>query len=177
MSACRSSAGARVARVPEALIALGGNVGDARATIAKAVTVFCDGESVVLLRRSSDYATPPWGMREQPAFVNAAISVSTALSPQALLRRAHSIERAFGRDRTNEQLWGPRTLDIDLLAYDDLVLHEPEITLPHPRLLERAFVLVPLCEIVPDRQIHGINVCEALARLDTAGIARLPSLP
>lgn len=158
----------------EALIALGGNLGDARATIAKAIKVFCDGEHVVLLKRSADYATPPWGIEDQPPFVNAAISVSTSLSPQALLRRAHSVERAFGRDRDKEQRWGPRTIDIDILAYEDLVLHEPDITLPHPRVLERAFVLVPLSEIVPDRKISGISIREALARVDRSGIERLP---
>ncbi|NWG26063.1 MAG: 2-amino-4-hydroxy-6-hydroxymethyldihydropteridine diphosphokinase [Pseudorhodoplanes sp.] len=158
----------------EALIALGGNVGDARATIAKAIAVFCDGDDVVLLRRSSDYRTPPWGVADQAPFVNACITVSTALTPPALLRRAHSVERAFGRDREREERWGPRTLDIDVLAYEDLVLHEPDITLPHPRVLERAFVLVPLAEIAPDRQISGIRVRDALARVDSAGIERMP---
>lgn len=157
----------------EALIALGGNLGDARATIAKAIAVFCDGENVVLLKRSSDYRTPPWGVTEQPPFVNAAIGVSTSLTPQALLRRAHEVERAFGRLREEEPRWGPRTLDIDVLAYEDLVLHEHEITLPHPRVLERAFVLVPLAEIAPDRKIGGISVRDALAKLDTGGIERL----
>ena len=166
---------ARIADMAEALIAFGGNVGDARATIAKAIAVFCDGETVVLLKRSSDYKTPPWGVTEQPAFVNAAISVSTSLSPQALLRRAHSIERAFGRDRDREdRRWGPRTIDIDVLAYEDLVLHEPEITLPHPRVLERAFVLVPLADIAPDRKIGGISIRTALERLERSGIERLP---
>jgi 2-amino-4-hydroxy-6-hydroxymethyldihydropteridine diphosphokinase len=160
--------------VAEALIALGGNVGDARATIAKAISVFCDGDDVVLLKRSSDYRTPPWGVTDQAAFVNACITVSTALTPPALLRRAHSVERAFGRVREHEERWGPRTIDIDVLAYEDLVLHEPEITLPHPRILERAFVLVPLAEIAPDRKISGIRVRDALARVDAAGIERLP---
>lgn len=159
----------------QALIAFGGNLGEARATIAKAITVFCDGENVVLLKRSSDYRTPPWGVTEQPPFVNAAISVSTSLTPQALLRRAHSIERAFGRDRDREdRRWGPRTIDIDVLAYEDLVLHEPEITLPHPRALERAFVLVPLAEIAPDRKIAGVSIREALEGLNQSGIERLP---
>jgi 2-amino-4-hydroxy-6-hydroxymethyldihydropteridine diphosphokinase len=163
--------------VPEALIALGGNVGDARATIARAIAVFCDGETVILLNRSSDYATPPWGVTDQPPFVNAAISVSTSLSPQALLRRAHSVERAFGRDRDREdRRWGPRTIDIDLLAYEDLVLHEHDITLPHPRMLERAFVLVPLAEIAPEWKISGIPVREALGRVDRTGIERLPPM-
>lgn len=158
----------------EALVAFGGNLGDARATIARAIAGFCDGETVVLLKRSSDYRTPPWGVVDQPPFVNAAISVSTSLTPQALLRRAHGVERTFGRVRDrDDRRWGPRTIDIDVLAYEDLVLHEPEITLPHPRLLERAFVLVPLAEIAPDRKIGGISVRDALAKLETGGIERL----
>lgn len=158
----------------EALVAFGGNLGDARATIAKAIAAFCDGETVALLKRSSDYKTPPWGVVAQPPFVNAAISVSTSLTPQALLRRAHGIERAFGRDRDAGERWGPRTLDIDIVAYEDLVLHEHDMTLPHPRALERAFVLVPLAEIVPDWKISGIAVRAALERLDRSGIERLP---
>jgi 2-amino-4-hydroxy-6-hydroxymethyldihydropteridine diphosphokinase len=80
----------------------------------------------------------------------------------------------FGRDRAKETRWGPRTLDLDLIAYDDVAMQEPELTLPHPRAFERAFVLVPLAEIVPDRIIAGQSVASALARLSTEGILRLP---
>ena len=158
----------------EALLAFGGNVGDARATLDRAVRDFCDGAAVRLLARSADYRTPPWGVEAQPPFINLCIKVATALSPHALLDRAHAVERVFGRDRTNEVRWGPRTADIDLLAYDELTLNDPDLTLPHPRLLERAFVLVPLADIVPDQVIHGITVRDALARLDPRGIERLP---
>jgi 2-amino-4-hydroxy-6-hydroxymethyldihydropteridine diphosphokinase len=160
--------------VADALIALGGNVGDARATIRQAIDSLCDGKDVTLLRRSSDYRTPPWGVTDQPPFVNAAIEVSTTLAPHALLARAQEVERAFGRDRNKEQRWGPRTLDIDLIAYDDLYLDEPDLTLPHRRLFERAFVLVPLAEIVPKRAIGSVTIEEALARVNTTGIERLP---
>jgi 2-amino-4-hydroxy-6-hydroxymethyldihydropteridine diphosphokinase len=95
--------------------------------------------------------------------------------PRALLDRALAVERTLGRDRSREQRWGPRSIDIDLLAYDDVALDEPGLTLPHPRLLERAFVLVPLAEIVPDRIVAGVRVRDALARLDTRGIERLES--
>jgi len=161
--------------VAEALIALGGNVGDARATLERAVAMFCDGDAVTLRARSSDYRTPPWGVQNQPPFINLCLAVTTALSPRDLLTRAQRVELALGRDRVREQRWGPRPIDIDLLAYDDVALHEPDLVLPHPRLLERAFVLVPLAEIAADRLIGGISVREALTRLDTAGIARLPS--
>jgi 2-amino-4-hydroxy-6-hydroxymethyldihydropteridine diphosphokinase len=158
----------------EALIGMGGNVGDVRATLSCAVDTFCDGRDVMLLARSADYRTPPWGVEDQPAFVNLCIAVATGLSPQALLARALEVERMLGRDRSRERRWGPRTVDIDLLAYDDLVLDEPQLTLPHPKLFERAFVLVPLAEIVPDRVIAGRRVRDARAKLDASGITRLP---
>ena len=103
----------------EALIALGGNVGDVRSTFDRALAMFCDGADVCLSARSSDYSTPPWGVEDQPPFVNCCASVATGLTPHELLTRAQAVERAFGRDRANERRWGPRTLDIDLLAYDD----------------------------------------------------------
>jgi 2-amino-4-hydroxy-6-hydroxymethyldihydropteridine diphosphokinase len=86
----------------------------------------------------------------------------------------HKIETKFGRDRAKEQRWGPRTLDLDLIAYDDVSIEKPELTLPHPRLFERAFVLVPLAEMSPDRVIGGRSVVSALAKLSTEGIERLP---
>jgi len=158
----------------EALIALGGNVGDVRATFDRAIAMLCDGAAVQLIARSSDYRTPPWGVVEQPPFVNAVIAVSTSLSPHELLARAQSCESALGRDRTRERHWGPRTIDIDLVAYDDLVLNEAGLTLPHPLLFKRAFVLVPLAEIAPNRVIGGIRVRAALDRVDTSGIEKLP---
>ena len=159
--------------MPEALVALGGNIGNVRQTLEQAIAQFCDGSTVTLLARSSDYKTPPWGVEDQPAFVNCAIAVSTALSPHELLKRGQATERAFGRDRANERRWGPRTLDIDLIAYDNVTLDDPELTLPHPRLFERAFVLAPLAEIVPDRIIAGMRVREGLAKLDQTGIEKL----
>ena len=157
----------------EVLVGLGGNVGEVRTTLDRTVAAFCDGIEIRLLVQSSDYQTPPWGVVDQPPFVNRCISIATALAPRALLDRALDVERMFGRDRRREQRWGPRPLDIDLLAYDDVAIAEPGLTLPHPRLLERAFVLVPLAEIVPDRVIAGVRVRDALARVDTAGIERL----
>jgi 2-amino-4-hydroxy-6-hydroxymethyldihydropteridine diphosphokinase len=157
----------------EALIALGGNLGDARAIMDRAITSFCDGNDVRLKARSSDYRTPPWGVTEQPPFINACIAVETELRPRELLARAHATERAFGRDRRREQRWGPRILDIDLLAYDDLLVREPDLILPHPRLFERAFVLVPLAEIAAEWIIAGRKVSDAVSQIDTGGIDRL----
>src|SRR5262249_61155867 len=91
--------------------------------------------------------TPPWGVEDQPPFVNLCIAVETNLPPRALLARAQTVERALGRERSKERRWGPRPIDIDLIAYNDLVLQEPDLTLPHPQLFARAFVLAPLAEI------------------------------
>ena len=157
-----------------ALIALGGNVGDVRSTFDQAIAMLSDGPEVRITARSSDYRTPPWGVTDQPPFTNAVIAVSTTLAPQQLLARAQACERALGRDRAREQHWGPRTIDLDILAYDDLVLNDATLTLPHPHLFERAFVLVPLAEIAPDRIIAGIRVSDALKRVDMAGIEKLP---
>jgi 2-amino-4-hydroxy-6-hydroxymethyldihydropteridine diphosphokinase len=158
----------------EALLALGGNVGDVRETLARAIIKLCESGDIRLLARSSDYLTPPWGVENQPPFVNLCIAIDTTLTPQVLLARAQAVERAFGRDRAREQRWGPRTLDIDILTYDDLTLNEPGLTLPHPRLRERAFVLMPLAEIAPELLIAGTGVRDALARLDTTEIRKLP---
>jgi 2-amino-4-hydroxy-6-hydroxymethyldihydropteridine diphosphokinase len=160
----------------DVLIALGGNVGDVRATFQKAITNICGMAQGALLARSSDYSTPPWGDDQQAAFINACIEIETSLDPHALLFALHRIEKKFGRDRANERRWGPRTLDLDLIAYDDVSIQKPELTLPHPRLFERAFVLVPLAEIAPNRIIAGRSVSAALAQLSTRGIERLPDL-
>jgi 2-amino-4-hydroxy-6-hydroxymethyldihydropteridine diphosphokinase len=160
----------------DALIALGGNVGDVRATFEKAIANICGMAQGVLLARSSDYATPPWGNEQQARFVNTCIEIETGLDPHALLFTLHKIEQKFGRDRAHEAHWGPRTLDLDLIAYDDLSIDKPELTLPHPLLFERAFVLVPLAEIAPDRVIAGRDLRSALAQVSTEGIERLPDM-
>jgi 2-amino-4-hydroxy-6-hydroxymethyldihydropteridine diphosphokinase len=173
MSASSSSARATTLEMAEAFIALGGNVGDVRATFDRAIAMLCDGAEVRLTARSSDYRTPPWGVTDQSPFINAVIAVSTTLAPHALLTRAQECERALGRDRAHERHWGPRSIDLDLLAYEDVVLNDATLTLPHPHLFERAFVLVPLAEIAPDRRIGGIRVGDALKRVNTSGIEKL----
>jgi 2-amino-4-hydroxy-6-hydroxymethyldihydropteridine diphosphokinase len=160
----------------DVLIALGGNVGDVRSIFKKAIANICGMTQAALLGRSSDYLTPPWGEEAQDRFINACIEIDTSLDPHALLFTLHRIEKKFGRDRAQEKRWGPRTLDLDLLAYDDVSIDKPELTLPHPRLFERAFVLVPLAEIAPDRVIAGRTARQALAGLSTEGIERLGDL-
>src|SRR5260370_38422730 len=122
----------------QAILGLGGNLGDVRTTLGLAVTALCDGREVKLVARSSDYRTPPWGVAEQPPFINLAIVVETALTPRALLDRALRVEAMFGRDRTKERRWGPRILDIDIIAFDALEIEEPGRPFPRPHLFDGA---------------------------------------
>jgi 2-amino-4-hydroxy-6-hydroxymethyldihydropteridine diphosphokinase len=160
----------------QAYLALGGNVGNSRAILGRAVLLLCDGTDIKLTARSSEYFTPPWGFKYQPPFINLCIAVETRLTPRDLLARAQEVELKLGRDRAHEKRWGPRTADIDIIAYDDLGLNEPGLILPHPRLFERAFVLLPLLEIAGDRVIAGQSLQSALEKVDTAGIQKLPPL-
>ena len=157
----------------EALLALGGNVGNSRAILERAVALLCDGNEIQLKARSSDYLTPPWGFKYQPPFVNLCIVVETTLDPRELLKRTQQIELQLGRDRAHEKRNGPRTADIDILTYDDITLDQPNLTLPHPRLFERAFVLVPLAEIAPDKVIVGRRVADAARAVDATGVEKL----
>ncbi len=172
---CRRQADAlKDLSVADALVALGGNVGDVRETFRRAILDVCARANAKLLARSSDYRTPPWGDTQQPDFINACIRIETELKPLELLGVLQAVETAFGRNRAAGHRYGPRTLDLDLLAYDDLAMATPELELPHPRLFERAFVLVPLAEIAPDRPIGGRTPAAALKLVSREGIDRLP---
>lgn len=135
-----------------ATIALGANLpssaGSPEATLAAAAERLATLGRVVA--RSSLYSTAPVGVEDQPRFLNAVVTLETHLSPRELLNRLLAIEQAFGRDRAASVANGPRTLDLDILLYGDMVLGAAGLEVPHPRLAERAFVLVPLCEIAPD---------------------------
>jgi 2-amino-4-hydroxy-6-hydroxymethyldihydropteridine diphosphokinase len=159
----------------EALLAFGGNIGDSRAILHRAVDMLCDGNDIRLLARSSDYLTPPWGMKYQAPFVNLCIAVETALTPHQLLARTQAVELGLGRDRAVEKRWGPRTADIDILSYDDVTLNDRDLTLPHPLMFERGFVLMPLAEIAAQTIVAGRRIGDALAQVDTAGIQKLPT--
>jgi 2-amino-4-hydroxy-6-hydroxymethyldihydropteridine diphosphokinase len=156
--------------VADVLLGLGGNVGDPAATIAAALARL-DDAGVRIVARSSLYRTAPWGKTDQPAFVNACARARTELSPRALLDRILAVEADLGRERGER--WGPRTIDIDILDYAGLALDEPGLTLPHPRLAERAFVLVPLAEIAPDHVVAGRLVRDWAASVDPSGVTRL----
>jgi len=132
--------------MPVVFLGLGTNLGDRAANLAAARQQL--GEKLTLIRASSVYETEPWGYREQPAFLNQALQAETDLSPQRLLRLHKRLERRLGRTRTFR--YGPRLIDIDMLFYDRTVINSRRLQIPHPRLPERAFVLVPLAEIAPD---------------------------
>ncbi|GGH33148.1 2-amino-4-hydroxy-6-hydroxymethyldihydropteridine diphosphokinase [Alsobacter metallidurans] len=157
-----------------AWVSLGGNIGrDAaakRAAIAEALRRLDTGK-VRVIARSGDYRTPPWGPVAQDWFVNACAEIETELRPRELLDLLLGIEHAMGRVR-NER-WGPRLIDMDILAYEAVTVESPDLTLPHPRMMDRAFVLVPLAEISPDLLIGETSIAHALARLDSSGIERL----
>lgn len=159
-----------------AWVAIGGNQGQVRATLEAAIEAIGALPGTRVLQRSALYRTPAWGRTDQPDFINGVLAVETTLAAPDLLANLLGIERRFGRLRDEDAgRWGPRTLDLDLLAYDDQVLELPGLSLPHPRLHERAFVLVPLAEISPGLVVPGRGrVDELLAKVDASGIEAIP---
>lgn len=129
------------------VLGIGGNVGDREATLAEGVRRIGQIERVRLVATSALIETAPWGLEEQPAFLNGAVLIETELQPDELLAGTRAVEAALGR--TRDIRWGPRTLDIDVLWSQGLVVESPDLQLPHPRLTQREFALVPLLELVP----------------------------
>ncbi|WP_211749434.1 2-amino-4-hydroxy-6-hydroxymethyldihydropteridine diphosphokinase [Paenibacillus sp. Marseille-Q4541] len=130
----------------EAYIALGANLGDREQTLMSAITLLNGQDGIKVIACSDLYETDPVGYTDQPAFINMAISVNTILSPQELLNCMLDIEKQLGRVR--DIRWGPRTVDLDLLWYEGVEMNTEALILPHPRMIERAFVLVPLSDVV-----------------------------
>ncbi len=126
-------------------IALGSNIGDPPQNIKTAIDALCKLGTVTA--RSSLYLTKPWGITDQPDFCNAVVTLETEQKPDELLKSLKAIEQAMGRVKTIP--WGPRLIDLDILTFDDISISQPDLTIPHPRMNERAFVLVPLAEIDP----------------------------
>ncbi len=145
------------------VLALGGNVGDKAASLRRALRAIAGEPGIELTAVSRFYRTAPWGKTDQDWFVNACALGLTRLEPEALLARMKALEVDLGRVSTER--WGPRVIDIDLIAYDDVELKSERLTLPHPELFNRAFVLVPLADIAPDLLIAGVRVSDAAARL------------
>ncbi len=154
-------------------VSLGGNLGDPAASMGKSLRMLDEDAGTTVVRVSSLYRTPPWGKTDQPDFLNAAAELSTTLAPRGLLDLCLEIERRLKRVR--EERWGPRLIDVDILVFGDRAIHEVVLDVPHPRMLERAFVLAPLAEIAPGLVVAGRSVSERLAAMDAAGIERLPT--
>jgi 2-amino-4-hydroxy-6-hydroxymethyldihydropteridine diphosphokinase len=146
----------------KAYVAIGSNLGRRRETIAAALRLLAADEGIDVVAVSSLRETDPVGYEEQPQFINGAVVVETWLSPRDLLERLLEIERRLGRVRDSVPRYGPRTLDLDLLLYGDVVVDEPGLTVPHPRLAERRFVLEPLVELDPTLEIPGHGPVQAL---------------
>ncbi|TXF11457.1 2-amino-4-hydroxy-6-hydroxymethyldihydropteridine diphosphokinase [Pelomicrobium methylotrophicum] len=155
-----------------AFIALGSNLQRPERQVLAAIRELDQMPGVTVVKRSSLYRTQPVGYVDQPEFINAVVEVETSLRPRELLAALLSLERLHGRQRTFPN--APRTLDLDLLMYEGVVIEEPGLTLPHPRMHERAFVLVPLAEIAPEVEIPGHGrVRELATSMPGQGITRL----
>ncbi len=157
----------------DVLLSLGSNIGDSRANITEAVKRLNDEPGISVKALSPLYRTAPVGPVAQDDFVNGAVRVETALAPEVLMQRCLTIEAAMGRDRKNAVRWGPRIIDIDIILYDDLTVSSETITLPHPRFRERAFVLVPMADIAPERVVDGKSLAAWLTAVDRAGVERI----
>ena len=144
-----------------AYVGLGANLGDRERTLRAAVEALAEEDGIDVVAVSALRETEPVGVGEQPRFLNGAVALDTTLAPRALLERLLAVERRFGRERVPGE-HGPRTLDLDLLLYGDETIDEPGLTVPHPRLHERRFVLEPLAELAPDLVVPGRGEVEAL---------------
>ncbi|NGO41954.1 2-amino-4-hydroxy-6-hydroxymethyldihydropteridine diphosphokinase [Streptomyces ureilyticus] len=155
-----------------AVLSLGSNLGNRLETLQGAVDALEDTPGVRVKAVSPVYETEPWGVEpdSQPTYFNAVVVLRTTLPPSSLLERAHAVEEAFHRVR--DERWGPRTIDVDIVAYADMVSDDPELTLPHPRAHERAFVLAPWHDVEPDAQLPGVGpVAGLLAAVPREGVA------
>jgi len=152
-------------------IALGTNLGQRSENLQAAIEAF--PPEVIVLDESHVYETPPWGYENQPPFLNMAVKAETSLEPGALLKYLKQLEVELGREENIR--WGPRLIDLDILFYDDLVIDTPPLVIPHPRLHERAFVLVPLGDIALDlvHPVFGQTIHELLANIDMEGIKQV----
>lgn len=157
-----------------AYIGIGSNLDDPEKQVRAAIDALKRLPRSTFVRASRLYRTAPWGKADQPAFVNAAVALTTLLSPRELLDALLAIERARGRERDGER-WGPRVIDLDILVYGDMRIDEAGLRVPHPHLAERAFVLLPLADLDPDLEIPGQGrVRTLLERIDATGCIALP---
>ncbi len=157
-----------------AFVGIGSNLGAPERRVLDAIDALGRLPATEPGRRSALYRTAPWGETDQPDFVNAVAELRTALEPEALLDELQKLENAAGRVRDPKHRWGPRVLDLDLLWFGGRALDTPRLTVPHPRMHERAFVLQPLCDLEPLLELPQGRVDALLAELGPAGVQRLP---
>jgi 2-amino-4-hydroxy-6-hydroxymethyldihydropteridine diphosphokinase len=155
----------------DAYIGLGSNLGDRFANLAAARDAI-GKQTGKITALSSIYDTEPWGPVKQDNYLNQVVRIAVSTKPRDLLGFLLGIERTLGRDRTNEMRYGPRTIDLDILLYGDEAVNEADLIIPHPRLAERAFALVPLAEIAPELAIDGTPIRELVSRIDSSGVRR-----
>ena len=156
-----------------AAIALGSNLGESIATVENALQTISETTGISLTKNSSWYKTKPVGGPPQPDYVNGCALVKTKLDPHQLLETILGIEQQFGRVR--KEHWGARTLDLDLILYNDIVLDTPNLQVPHPRMRERAFVLIPLAEIAPNwiEPVTGKTITQLRDEIDCSGVVQV----
>lgn len=157
-----------------AFLSLGGNLGDPVKSMAAALRMLDASDNVRVVTVSSLYRTPPWGKVDQPDFLNVAAEVATSLAPLELLRLCLDVEQRLKRVRIER--WGPRLIDIDVLLHGDSHVSDLGLEIPHPRMLDRAFVMVPLAEIAPELVLAGKLAADWAVALDSTGIERLDTV-
>ena len=153
-----------------AYIGLGGNVGDVFANMKTAIKSLNEHHQISVKLISNVYKTPPWGIEDQDWFLNACASVETSLTAQELLTECLEAEKALKRIRNLR--WGPRTIDLDVLVFGEEHIAEENLQVPHPRMHERAFVLMPMADIAPDMLLHGKTISHWLKRIDAGEIQK-----
>jgi 2-amino-4-hydroxy-6-hydroxymethyldihydropteridine diphosphokinase len=151
--------------VATAYIGIGSNLGNRQENCLHALELLGE-KGIIVKKRSSIHETEPWGVKDQPRFINMAVEIETGLDPKELLKILKNIERELGRKESFK--WGPRSIDLDILLFEDIILKEDDLEIPHPSMHERDFVLKPLCEIAPDR-IHPVlnkKICDLVQGLE-----------
>jgi 2-amino-4-hydroxy-6-hydroxymethyldihydropteridine diphosphokinase len=155
----------------DAILGLGSNIGDKVANIEKAIELLTAPGGIRLVQCSKFYRTAPWGITDQDWFANACATFKTELRPRALLERCQSVERDMRRVRAKR--WGPRIIDVDILAFGTENIREPDLVIPHSLIAERAFVLIPLRDVAPEFELNGRTVDQMIAAIDVSDVVAI----